>query len=253
MEGAGADATVASLVVDEIVAAGGEAIADASDVASTAGAEALIDGAVDRFGRIDVLVNNAGIMQWAGMPKVDADILRDHLAVHLVGSFNTARAAWPRFTAQAYGRIVMTTSAGIFGLANNTAYAAAKSGVIGLTRSLAIAGAEHGITVNLVAPGAFTRMAGAGEGTPEMSPDLVAPMVAFLAHETCPVTAEMYTAGFGRFARVFIASTPGYVHASGTPTVEDVAEHWAAINDETGYFVPSDLTDWSRRFMEHLR
>ena len=86
-----------------------------------------------------------------------------------------------------------------------------------------------------------------------MSPDLVAPMVAFLAHEDCPVSGEIYAAGAGRFARIFIASTEGYVHPAPTPTIEDVAENWATINDETGYYVPADLMDWSAAFMAHLR
>ena len=86
-----------------------------------------------------------------------------------------------------------------------------------------------------------------------MSPDLVAPMVAFLAHEDCPVSGEIYAAGAGRFARIFIASTPGYVQAEGEPTIEDVAANWATINDETGYYVPADLMDWSATFLAHLR
>src|SRR4029077_15490904 len=146
--------------------------------------------------------------------------------------------------------MVMTTSSGMFGLPSNTSYAAAKGAVIGLARSLAIAGADHGIKVNLIAPGAFTRMAGRGGAPPGMSPSLFAPMAAFLAHEDCPVSGEIYAAGFGRFARMFIAQTEGYV--SSTPTVEDVAEHGEAINDETGYYVPADLTEWSESFMAHL-
>jgi hypothetical protein len=131
-----------------------------------------------------------------------------------------------------------------------------------LPRSLATAGARHGNTPNLRAPGALTRWAGqpAADAAPpagvtdagQMSPDLVAPLVAYLAHESCPVTGEMYAAGFGRFARMFIASTPGWARTASTPTVEDVAEHWAEINDETGYFVPADLTSWSAAFMSHL-
>src|SRR5207244_7554888 len=100
-----------------------------------------------------------------------------------------------------------------------------------------------GIKVNLIAPGAFTRMGGRGDAPPEMSPDLVAPMAAFLAHEDCPVNGEIYAAGFGRFARMFIAQTEGYVHAGPEPTVEDVAEHWATINDDAGYYVPKDIND----------
>ena len=207
-----------------------------------------------RFGRIDILVNNAGIVRWAGFPEADADNLERHLAVHVFGSFNTTRAAWPHMVDQGYGRIVMTTSAGLFGLPNNLSYATAKGAVIGLTRSLTTAGAAHGIKVNLVAPVAATRMAGARRrSAPHMAPELVAPMVAFLAHEDCPVSGEIYAAGAGRFARIFIAETEGYVHAAGEPTMEDIAEHWTMINDESGYHVPIDLTTWSAAFMAHLR
>jgi NAD(P)-dependent dehydrogenase (short-subunit alcohol dehydrogenase family) len=256
IEGTGEDAQPAQHVVGEIVADGGAAIADNHDVSTTAGAEALVAAAVDAFGRIDVLINNAGIMRWAGLPELDADALSKHLAVHVEGSFNTARAAWPLMVEQNYGRIVMTTSAGMLGLPKNTAYATAKGGIVGLTRSLATAGASHGIKVNAIAPAAWTRMAGAatdsGEMEAAMSPDLVAPMAAFLAHEDCPVTGEIYAAGAGRFARVFIASTPGYVHTDAAPTIEDVAANWDAINDETGYVVPGDLNAWSASFMAHL-
>jgi len=255
MEGEGADAGPASAVVTEIVGAGGVAVADRNDVAGGAGARALVDRAVERYGRIDILVNNAGIIRWAGMPEVDEQNLTSHLAVHVGGSFNTVRAAWPRMVEQAYGRIVMTSSSGMFGLPTNLSYATAKAAVIGMTNSLAVAGAAHGIKVNVIAPAAMTRMAGPGaddsaDGTP-MAPALVAPMVAFLAHEDCPVSGEVYAAGAGRFARIFIAQTEGYVHATLDPTVEDVAEHWAAINDETGYSVPTDLIGWSNAFLAH--
>ena len=251
MDGDGSDASVAAAVAAEIADSGGEAVADTSDVATEAGAQALVAAAVEGFGRVDVLVSNAGIMRWGRFPDVDAASVEAHLAVHVGGSFNTAQAAWPHLVAQGYGRIVMTTSTGLFGLPGNTAYAAAKGGVVGLTRSLATAGAPHGIAVNLIAPAATTRMA--GEGAPEMPPELVAPMVAFLAHEECPVTGEAYVAGAGRFGRLFIAATPGYVHGGPAPTIEDVADHWDAINDETGYDVPADLMAWSTTFLSHLR
>jgi NAD(P)-dependent dehydrogenase (short-subunit alcohol dehydrogenase family) len=250
MEGVGADADVASGVVAEITAAGGTAVADGNDVSTTAGAEALVGAAVERFGRVDVLVSNAGIMRWAGFPDADADNLERHLAVHVAGSFNTARAAWPHMVEHAYGRIVMTTSNGMLGLPKNLSYATAKGGVLGMARSLATAGARHGIKVNLIAPAAGTRMG--GEGMEGMEPELVAPMVGFLAHEDCPVSGEVYVAGARRFARMFIAVTEGYVHAGATPTIEDVAERWAAINDETGYYVPADLLEWSATFLRHL-
>lgn len=250
MEGVGADAGPAAASAAEIVAAGGVAIADSSDVSTEDGARALIDAAVERYGRVDILINNAGIIRWAGFPDADADNLASHLATHVGGSFNTTRAAWPHMVEQGYGRVVMTTSTGMLGLPQNTSYATAKAAVIGLTRSLTTAGAAHGIKVNLIAPAASTRMAG-GAGPPGMTPDAVAPMVAFLAHEDCPVSGEIYAAGAGHFARMFIASTPGYVHAAPEPTIEDVAEHWATINDETGYYVPVDLMDWSATFMAH--
>jgi len=185
---------------------------------------------------------------------VDPDDLASHLAVHLTGAFLTTRAAWPHMADAGYGRIVMTTSSGIFGLPDNACYAAAKAGVIGLTRSLTLAGALHGIKVNLIAPAAVTRMAGraAEEMAVQMSPDLVAPLVAYLAHEDCPVSGEIYAAGAGRFARIFVAATDGYVHDMPDPTIEDIADHWPAINDEAGYHVPADLTAWSTDFLSHL-
>jgi NAD(P)-dependent dehydrogenase (short-subunit alcohol dehydrogenase family) len=252
--GRGADAGPAVAVAAEIVSAGGAALADGSDVSSVEGAEGLVGAAIERYGRLDILINNAGIIRWAGPPDVDADNLAQHLAVHLGGSFNTALAAWPHMTEQGYGRIVMTTSSGLFGLPTNTSYAAAKGGVVGLTRSLATAGAKKGIKVNALAPAAMTRMAGppSGDPDPNMAPELVAPMAAFLSHEDCPVTGEIYAAGAGRFARIFIASTPGYVHPSADPTVEDIAAHWSAINDETGYVIPRDLMTWSAGFLAHL-
>ncbi|MET0739919.1 MAG: SDR family NAD(P)-dependent oxidoreductase [Acidimicrobiales bacterium] len=253
MEGEGADVGPAVAVAEEIAAAGGAAVADGSDVSTPDGGQALIDAAVEQFGRLDVLVNNAGIMRWAGLPEVDTVDLERHLAVHVGGSFNTTRAAWPHLVDQGYGRIVMTTSAGFFGLPKNLAYATAKGGVIGLTRSLSTAGARHGIKVNLIAPAAVTRMAGpATDETPPMPPEHVAPMVAFLAHEDCPVTGEIYAAGAGRFARIFIASTEGYLHADGDPSIEDVAGNWATINEESGYSVPTGLMDWSAAFTKHL-
>ncbi|MFF2510379.1 SDR family NAD(P)-dependent oxidoreductase [Streptomyces sp. NPDC058086] len=280
MEGEGVDKGPAQSVVEEIVAAGGDAVADISDVSTRAGGQAIVDAAVDRYGRIDILVNNAGIIRWGGLPEVDLENLERHLAVHLIGSFNTMRAAWPHFVEQRYGRVVLTTSSGLFGLDNNLSYAAAKAGVVGLARSAKLAGEPHGIKVNLIAPAAQTRMAGGdapvaegraaadGSSMPSMPSEAVSPIVAFLAHESCPVSGEIYTAGADRFARLFIASTEGYLHQGGQggkggrgggqgggqggpATIEDIAENWDAINDEAGYYVPSDLMSWSGSFLKH--
>ena len=251
MEGEGTDAGPAASVAAEIEAAGGSALIDGNDVSTPAGADALIGAAIERVGRVDALVANAGIMRWAAFPDLTVDDVERHLAVHTTGSFLTAKAAWPHLVEAGAGRVVLTASTGMLGLPGNAAYSIAKGGVLGLARSLAFAGRKVGIKVNCIAPAASTRMA--GEGGPDMPAELVAPMVAYLAHQDCPASGEIYTAGAGRFARLFIASTEGYVHSGGEPTIEDVAEQWAAINDEDGYFVPRDLMDWSARFLTHLQ
>ncbi len=253
MSGSGADTEPAESVAAEIVAAGGAAIADCSDVSSPSTAQSLIDTTIEHLGRLDILINNAGVIAWAEFPDVDDDNFGRHLAVHLGGSFLTTRAAWPHLVKQDYGRVVMTTSSGIFGLPNNASYAAAKAGVLGLTRSLATAGAPHNIRVNAIAPAAMTRMAGsaAADVGDQLDPALVAPMAAYLAHESCPVSGEIYAAGAGRFARILLAQTPGYVHP-GAPSIEAIAEQWQAINDERGFTVPADLMAWSAGFLAHL-
>jgi NAD(P)-dependent dehydrogenase (short-subunit alcohol dehydrogenase family) len=253
MGGEGEDDGPASEVVAEIADAGGQAAADTHDVSTADGAQALVEGAVERFGRLDVLINNAGIMRWARFPDVSDADFEAHVAVHLLGSFHTARAAWPHLAEGGDGRIVNTTSAGMFGLADNTSYAAAKGGCVGLTRSLAVAGSKVGIRANLIAPAAMTRMAGVEtDDDAGMPPDLVAPMVAYLAHVDCPVTGEIYAAGAGRFARIFIGATDGYL-AGPDATIEDVVAHWDQINDRSSYSVPAGLMDWSTRFTAHLR
>ncbi len=220
-----------------------DGVTDTNDVSTVDGATALIERAVTEHGRIDVLVNNAGIIRWGGLPDVDWANIQAHLDVHVGGTFNTIRSAWPHMVAAGYGRIVNTTSSGVFGLGANVGYAAAKGAVIGLTRSLAVAGAAVGIKVNAIAPAAATRMGGDVDD-PAMAPELVAPMVAYLAHEDCPVSGEIYTAGGGRFARLFLASTEGAV-------TDDVDAAWDTINDETGYYIPADLMDWSAKFLRH--
>ena len=254
MEGLGADAAPAADVVAEISAAGGTAVADGNDISTVAGGAAVVQRALDEFGRIDAIVNNAGIVRFAGPAEADADNLAAHLDVHVGGAFHPTRAAWPHFVEQGYGRIVLTTSSGVFGLPNNLSYAAAKGAVIGLTRSLAVAGRNHGIKVNAIAPAAQTRMAGPPKGDAEslMAPELVAPMAAYLAHEDCPVSGEIYAAGAGRFARLFLGATPGYAQEGSDPSIEAVAAHWDAINEESGYTVPADLMAWSAGFLAHL-
>jgi NAD(P)-dependent dehydrogenase (short-subunit alcohol dehydrogenase family) len=259
IEGEGGDAGPAQSTVDKITAAGGEAVADTNDVSTPEGGQAIIDTALEHFGRIDIVVNNAGIIRYAGLPEIDLENLERHLSVHLLGSFNTTRAAWPHFVEHGYGRVVLTTSTGLLGMANNLSYASAKAGLVGMARSAKLAGEPHGIKVNLIAPAAMTRMGGGDggddaqpvPGQPFMPSEAVAPIVAFLAHESCPVNGEIYVAGAGRFARLFIASTEGYVQQDGAATIEDVAQNWDTINDEKGYYVPADLMAWSGAFLKH--
>lgn len=259
-EGFGADSEPAESVVKEIVAAGGVAVADTHDVGIPEGGKALVDAAIAEFGQLDILVNNAGISVWADPFEVDAANLERTLAVHVGGSFHTTIAAWPHMVERQYGRVVMTTSSGMFGLRDNITYATAKGGVIGLSRSLAVAGADAGIKVNLIAPAAATRrgslkssLDAAISGPPPeyMATEWVSPMMAYLAHEECNVTGEIYGAGAGRFTRIFIAENPGYARAKGLPTIEDVAQNWETINDLSDYYIPKDLLDWSAHFMSH--
>ncbi|MWB97545.1 SDR family NAD(P)-dependent oxidoreductase [Agromyces seonyuensis] len=263
-EGVGSDHGPANDVVAEIVAAGGRAIADTSDIGVEANCHALVEAAVREFGRIDVVVNNAGISRWAAFPDADADNLERTLDVHLRGTWHTTRAAWPHFEAQGYGRVITTVSTGMLGLPNNLAYATAKGALLGFTRSLATSGAPKGILVNAIAPNAVTRPSETTDKpnivtsssmdaarVQAMETGLVSPMVALLAHESCPVNGEILVAGAKRFSRWFFGITPGWL-ADDAPTPEEVVEHWDEINDQDGYYVPTSLNDWAGRFMAHL-
>jgi NAD(P)-dependent dehydrogenase (short-subunit alcohol dehydrogenase family) len=260
-QGTGQDSGPADEVVKLIQAAGGEAVSNYADVSTVDGGASVIDAAIDNFGDIDIVVNNAGNMVWAGLPEATIETLDAHWAVHVRGAFNTLHAAWPRFLAKNYGRVVLTSSVGLFGLPDNLGYAVAKASMIGMAKSLTVGRRKKNINVNCVAPNAVTRLAvrsEAEQAQPEamaaaMDPALVAPMVAYLAHESCEVSGEVYVAGAGRFARLFVGVTPGYLHPdlSGV-TIDDVAANWAAINDESGYYVPATLMDWASHYMSHL-
>ncbi|MCL2582090.1 MAG: SDR family NAD(P)-dependent oxidoreductase [Streptosporangiales bacterium] len=264
-EGEGSDDGPANEVAGQITAAGGTAVPDTNSVAAEEGCHALVATALREFGRVDIVVNNAGISRFASFPEADAENLDKTLDVHLRGTWHTTRAAWPYLAEQGYGRVITTTSTGMFGLADNLAYATAKGALIGFTRSLAMAAAPHGIRVNAVAPNAVTRpstsaakpnittTAQSEARQRALATDLVSPMVAYLAHERCDVNGEILVAGAHRFARWFLGVTPGYLSAAdGVPAVEEIAGHWDEINDPGGYYVPESLRDWSAKFMAHL-
>ena len=183
--------------------------------------------------------------------------------MHVGGSFNTARAAWPHMVEQGYGRIVMTTSAGMFGLLENLSYATAKAGVIGLTRSLMTEGAAHGIKVNVIAPAAMTRMAGRSADETDaldIADDVRRERGAGSRRTDGRVPRPRGLPGQRRDLRRRRRSLRAHLHRLDRglrprrpePTIEDVAENWATINDETGYYVPADLMAWSAAFLEHL-
>jgi NAD(P)-dependent dehydrogenase (short-subunit alcohol dehydrogenase family) len=263
-EGEGSDTGPANDVVQEILSAGGIAVADTNNVGLEDGCHSLVDTAIREFGRIDIVVNNAGISRWATFPEADAENLELTLDVHLRGTWHTTRAAWPYMEKQGYGRVITTTSTGMLGLADNLAYATAKGALIGFTRSLAVAAAPKGILVNAIAPNAVTRpslsakkpnvvTAGRADAArlQALETGLVSPMVAYLSHESCEVNGEILIAGAKRFSRWFLGVTPGWV-AEGVPTIEDIVEHWDEINDETGYYTPTSLNDWASKYMVHL-
>ena len=256
MDGTGADGDPALAVVEEILRDGGSAVVDIGDVSTTAGAEAVVATALREYGRLDILVNNAGIIRWAELADADREELDRHLAVHVAGTFNMSRAAWPHLTTRGYGRIVNTISTGMLGLSNLISYGAAKGGVLGLSHGLADAGRSHGILVNMISPLADTRMARGQPGSEPtaameaLAPDLVAAVVAYLAHEDCQVTGEIYLAGGGRVARTFIGQTAAFVKPDLSP--EDVRANWNAINEIAAFDVPSGTMGASIAFHARL-
>lgn len=232
LAGDGADAGSAGDVVREIVAAGGQAIASADSVATPDGGKAIIDAALDTYGRLDVLIHNAGNVRRGSLKEMSYEDFDAVLDVHLRGAFHVVRPAFPVMCEAGYGRIVLTSSiGGLYGNHDVANYAAAKAGVLGLSSVAAIEGAADGVRCNVIVPAAVTRMA-AGIDTsayPPMGPELVAPVVGWLAHERCSVTGEVFIALAGRVARAVIAESPG-VHRPNW-TVEDVGEHLDAIRN----------------------
>src|ERR1700689_1398196 len=230
LTGDGTDAGPADDVVREIAAAGGQAVASTDSVVTAAGGKAIVDAALDMDGRIDILIHNAGNVRRASLKEMSYEDFDAVLDVHLRGAFNVVRPAFPVMCRAGYGRIVLTSSiGGLYGNHDVANYAAAKAGVIGLSNVAAIEGADDGVTCNVIVPAAVTRMADGIDtsGYPPMGPGLVAPVVGWLAHESCSVSGEMFIALAGRVARAVIAESPGVCRSSWT--IEDVGEHLDAI------------------------
>jgi NAD(P)-dependent dehydrogenase (short-subunit alcohol dehydrogenase family) len=244
VDGTGSGSTAAQAVVDEIAAAGGEAVANYDSVATPEGGKAIVQTGLDAWGRVDIVINNAGILRDASFKNMDPDKVDAVLDVHLRGAFNVTQPAWEHMRNQGYGRIVNTSSgAGVFGNFGQTNYGAAKMGLVGLTRVLAVEGAKNNIKANAIAPVAKTRMTEdlLGPAADGLLPELVTPLVAFLVHEDVPVSGELYSVGGGRVARVFLGVTKGIVDHELTP--ETVRDRFDEIRDEEGYEVPANLNE----------
>ncbi len=230
--GEGVDSGPAEEVVTAIRAAGGEAVACTASVATPEGGQAIIDTAIDHFGRIDILIHNAGNVRYGSLKEISYEDFDAVLDVHLRGAFHVVRPAFPLMCEQGYGRIVLTSSiGGLYGNANVVNYSVSKAGLIGLSNVAAIEGAEEGVKCNCIIPAAVTRMADGLDTSayPPMGPELVAPVVGWLAHEDCSVSGEMLIALAGRVARAYVTETEGVYQDEWT--IEEVAGQMDAISD----------------------
>ncbi|OBF34303.1 short-chain dehydrogenase [Mycobacterium sp. ACS1612] len=253
MAGDGADAGVAALVVDEITAAGGTAVASHDSVDSVAGGQAIVQIALDAFGRLDTVVSNAGIFTSVPFDELSADDWRRMLRVHLDGGFYLSQPAYRVMKAQGYGRFVfITSSAGMFGQHLEAHYAAAKAGLVGLTNVIALEGEPHGILANTVLPFGISRMVTETLGDPDLletsgffraiRPELVTPLVVYLASRACTLSHQNFSACGGRFARVFAGLGQGWLADSDeVPTADDVAAHIGEISATQPFTVPGSI------------
>jgi len=236
----------AQCVADEINDVGGTALADTRSVSEPGGAAAMVQAAVDSFGRIDIVVNNAGILRDKSFLGMTPELLDPVLDVHLKGSIHVTRAAWAHFREQGYGRVILTSSAaGLFGNPGQANYASAKSSLIGLMNVLVPEGRKYNINTNVISPVAETQMTShvIGRLAGLVGPELVSPVVGYLVHESCEVTGHIYSVGGGRVARVFVGLTRGWGQPGQPFDIEDVRNHLAEIENLTGFTIPKGAGD----------
>jgi NAD(P)-dependent dehydrogenase (short-subunit alcohol dehydrogenase family) len=248
--GAGEGGGPAETVVDEIRALGGVAVANSDSVATVDGGERLVQQALDAFGSLQIVVNNAGILRDKAFHNLTPDLVESVLLVHLTGAFNVTLSAWRHLRAAGYGRIVNTTSAsGLFGNFGQANYAAAKAGLVGLTRSLAVEGRKVGIQVNAIAPMASTRMTQdlLGENRELLAPEDVSPVIAYLCHPECTLNGQILSAGGGHVSAVITSVTQGITDSQ--LTSETVRDRLDDIFNLDGAIIPRHLGDEMKMVM----
>jgi len=246
-DGTGASASMADAVVKEIESAGGMAVANHDSVATPEGGKAMVQDAIDNFGRIDIVINNAGILRDKTFAKLEPADLEIVLDVHLKGAFYVTQPAFIKMKEQNYGRIVFTaSSAGVLGNFGQTNYGAAKMGLVGLSNVLALEGAKNNIKCNVIAPIARTRLTEQllGPMAQTLDAECVTPLVTYLASEQCDLTHNIFSVGGGRFARMFVGLTQGwYAGKAGKPSAEQVRDQMGKIRDTDGYIIPDSIAD----------
>jgi NAD(P)-dependent dehydrogenase (short-subunit alcohol dehydrogenase family) len=255
-EGADPDPSIAEAVVDEILAEGGTAVASHESVDRPEAGAAIVQKALDSFGRVDAVVSNAGIGSYGPFEDLTVAQWRLMLQVHLDGAFHVCQPAYRVMKDQGYGRLVLVASSvGAFGDSDNAHYGAAKGGLLGLSNALSVEGAEHGITANTILPFGFTRRvtARAGEQVSErqqqfydsIAPEKVVPMVVYLCSRDCAVTHHNFSAGAGRYASAFMGLTKGWYADPDDrlATAEDIADHLGDITTQEGFTTPMTIRD----------
>ena len=239
-DGVGSSASPAQSVVDEIIAAGGEAIANGASVTDPVAVQAMVDEAVAKWGSVDILINNAGVLRDKSFAKMSLEDFRFVVDVHLMGAVNCTKAVWDGMRERNYGRIVMTTSSsGLYGNFGQANYGAAKMALVGLMQTLSIEGAKNNIRVNCLAPTAHTRMTedlGAALPLEALGPELVSPGLLYLVSEDAP-SRVILAAGAGGFERAYVTLTQGD-YATGPDALEQIAERFETISDRTDEIVP---------------
>jgi len=257
VDGSGSGMSMAETTVGEIVEAGGKAVANFDSVATPEGGRAIVQAALDNFGKVDILINNAGILRDKSFLKLEPAQLEAVLDVHLKGAFFVTQPAFASMKEQAYGRIVMTASgSGVFGNFGQSNYGAAKMGLVGLMNVLAVEGEKYDIKVNAIAPVARTRMTEdiLGPMADKFGPEYVTPLVTYLCSEQCEQTHEIFDVGGGRYARIFIGLSRGWVAPGGAaPQAEDVLANIDAIRDREGYSLPQNTAGEIQAILEAIQ